>query len=824
LSASLIPFREMNSLSQITALFAQLASHLQTGPSSTNPPNPLFSSISSLNQSLNLNEDQSRVTVLNKVLSLMCFKAPEVYDNQIKCLVETIVTVLSSSISCEVLSFQNEEFLRIGSSISSRSCVKLIQTFLNISAALEGYDTLKMLLLSAVLQVAVSASCYQGSFPFTPVLNLEPRCWKITSGADLQYFFHEGVSVNNHEIPLRLLLWYLDPLTLKHDISNILQEYVERPFIDLKKELHDRISWHSIVVCLVLSPIMFIETRALLHNWFLITGWAFILELQIKLVSSMLDVLVQPLQWSISIEVGSKLPFSDAYFPHGHHLINALWGPISGERFLHLVNSITGLVFLPEKITCPMVKGDSTWEKMIDHKSTWAALMAFPEWFFFASVLLFSKKDCQSIFWATCISGTVKIEETHDTEQFSIAAARYLAYSIIPISKAHSDMLVKSLIQISESWSVNVCSTHERNPTSCGKKNIRKPRPRDNKNDTMFGKVKDGQALRHWLKDFHDCHTRYWTDSVNNCISKGGRVPNSYILHKNLLFRKIPLGILIGCTNLDEEESTMLLHYAATGEILQLTEAQNVESTHVVKKPKSTEDDLAGACLVFDLFDAVENMSASIFNSDESRLNFLSHLKVKAVKFMVKCIRSLLQVTIDEDGCKMLTLLDLHKRLEEWSYRGEDKIQSFKPLKDVIGALNLKLHSQPKVYERGMETADYCQSFCCCLTADLELSKGRVESWPAMHNRFQHPETLKTIAIQGVPQFSTMGMGDYALFLGLVLPSRSVKASEFSACYCLPGCLYFCYANYNYPLIHGPFDIGISNVERHETQPLNECG
>ncbi|PIA43030.1 hypothetical protein AQUCO_02000464v1 [Aquilegia coerulea] len=591
----------------------------------------------------------------------------EILDQQAKCLL--------------VLSFQKEEFLSIGSSISSRSCIKLIETFLSISASLEGY---------------VSASCYEGSFPPTPVLNLEPRCRKYTSITGLQYIFNEGVSVNNHEIPLRLLLWYLDPLILKHDISNVLQEYVARPFIDLKKELHDRIAWHSIVVCLVLSPIKFIETRALLHNWFLITGLASILELQIKLVSSMLDVLVQPLQWSISMEVGSKLPFSDAYFPHCHHFITALWGPISGKHFLDLVR-FTGLDFHAEKNTRPMVEDNSTWTKMIDHKSTWAALLAFPEWFFFASVLLFSKKDCQSIFWAACISGTVKIEETHDTEQYSIAAARYLAYSISPMSEAHLDLLVNYLIQISESWSVKVCSTHKRNAISGGNKSIRKPRPCNNKNDTMVGKLKDGQSLRLWLKDFHDCHVRYWTDSVNNFISKGGKAPNSYILHKNLLFRKIPLGIFIGCSSLDEEESTLLLHYAATGEILQLTEARDVESTHVVQEPKSTDDDVAGACLVFDLFDAVENMSASIFDSDETRLNFLSQLKVKAVRFMVKCIRSLLQVTIDEDGCKILTLLDLRKRLEEWSYQGGDKIQNFKPLNDVIVALNLKLHSQPKV-------------------------------------------------------------------------------------------------------------------------------
>ncbi|KAF5201320.1 hypothetical protein FRX31_009097 [Thalictrum thalictroides] len=146
--------------------------------------------------------------------------------------------------------------------------------------------------------------------------------------------------------------------------------------------------------------------------------------------------------------------------------------PISGKHSLDLVHHITGLVFLPVKNTRPMVKYYSTWTKIMDHKSTWAALIAFLEWSFFTSVLLISKKDCQSIFWAACLSGTAKIEEAHDTDQYS------------PISG-----LAQSGVN----------------------QNIRKPRPCNIKYGIVVGKVKAGQALRLWLKDFGDCQMRDWT-------------------------------------------------------------------------------------------------------------------------------------------------------------------------------------------------------------------------------------------------------------------------------------------------------------------------
>jgi hypothetical protein len=69
----------------------------------------------------------------------------------------------------------------------------------------------------------------------------------------------------------RLLLWHLDPSILKHDLSVMLQETIRRPLLCLRKELHDRMEWRIIIICLVCSPTMFMEMRSLLHFWFLAT-------------------------------------------------------------------------------------------------------------------------------------------------------------------------------------------------------------------------------------------------------------------------------------------------------------------------------------------------------------------------------------------------------------------------------------------------------------------------------------------------------------------------------------------------------------------------
>uniref|UniRef100_A0A1J3D741 Uncharacterized protein n=1 Tax=Noccaea caerulescens TaxID=107243 RepID=A0A1J3D741_NOCCA len=109
---------------------------------------------------------------------------------------------------------------------------------------------------------------------------------------------------------VRILFWYEDPI-----VSRILKYVVERPFLCLNKELFERAEWRDIVICLALPPSMFINTRALLHKWFLLTGLASVHEFLAGLISAIVYIISRPVWWGIPMELASLLPFSDAYFP-----------------------------------------------------------------------------------------------------------------------------------------------------------------------------------------------------------------------------------------------------------------------------------------------------------------------------------------------------------------------------------------------------------------------------------------------------------------------------------------------------------------------------
>lgn len=53
-------------------------------------------------------------------------------------LVNTIVTVLSSSIACRVFQFQKDELFQVGSSISHRDCAELVEACAEVVGKLEG--------------------------------------------------------------------------------------------------------------------------------------------------------------------------------------------------------------------------------------------------------------------------------------------------------------------------------------------------------------------------------------------------------------------------------------------------------------------------------------------------------------------------------------------------------------------------------------------------------------------------------------------------------------------------------------------------------------
>lgn len=109
-------------------------------------------------------------------------------------------------------------------------------------------------------------------------------------------------------------------------------------------------------------------------------GLASVLELCIELVSSALDVLARPMWWGMSMELGSKLPFSHSYFPSKHNnLLVKLAGPVSCENFLDVVHLITEPVGYTKKQldhtalppSCRDYRQTSVNSTIIDHKSTW---------------------------------------------------------------------------------------------------------------------------------------------------------------------------------------------------------------------------------------------------------------------------------------------------------------------------------------------------------------------------------------------------------------------------------------------------------------------
>ncbi len=59
-------------------------------------------------------------------------------------LVKTIVSVLSSSISCRVLKFEKEEVLRTGRSICQRDCVEFIEVVIDVLSKLDEHGELPL--------------------------------------------------------------------------------------------------------------------------------------------------------------------------------------------------------------------------------------------------------------------------------------------------------------------------------------------------------------------------------------------------------------------------------------------------------------------------------------------------------------------------------------------------------------------------------------------------------------------------------------------------------------------------------------------------------
>ncbi|KAK4415671.1 hypothetical protein Salat_2674500 [Sesamum alatum] len=685
----------MSRFAEISSLFAALASNLQT--EDTAARNEVDLSISDLNRSLNLSE-APRVRILDTALSLMCFTAPQVYDSVIEFTVKTIVTVLSSSVECKVLRTNKEQVLRVGGLISKSDCANVMEWCAGILGKLKGRkDDLCALLLYAVIRMAALAPCFPR--PIRSTSNLE---WKFSDSstsalANLHCHLPDELKVKDGEVPLRLLLWHLDPMILKQDILQILEEITKRPFLSLNTEFYDRTEWRSKVICLVLSPSMFVETRALLHGLALHNrGMASVMELQIEFVGQVLDVISRPMWWGISMEVGSKLPFSHAYFPQEHHLLRILAGPMSEEYFQNLINKISGALSHTGGHSVTSLKKPATKINIVDHKSMWAMVMNFPGWFSFASMLLFCDNSPIDNFHFESIPGSVKRYLMHDTEVSpSTAAANVIAWILNPISESDHYLMVDHLVKVSELWTRKCSSLSECNDIKrVHMKETSRLKLHDK--DGIPSPELDGWTVWLWLKEFRDMYIKLFGERVHLTTSN----TKEFSISQNMLLRRIPLGILLVYANhLNAAGCALLLHYAATGTVQKFSDKQNsglslkrwkydLQQDSVTWIECYTKAEAIAVCkTVFDITDVTERISRSMFETEEEGLNFVCQLKLKSGNYLLKCIKRLLQVKFDGDDLQMQR--DLLTRVIRWRHQGKDVFQNNKDLDYVCDALNV---------------------------------------------------------------------------------------------------------------------------------------
>ncbi|KAK1377748.1 putative Acyl-CoA synthetase family member 4 [Heracleum sosnowskyi] len=686
----------MSAIQEITNLFASLALNLNASNQvSESVDNSIDLSITKFNQSLNFNQ-HSRVRVLDTALSLMCFTSPQVFDSVIEYSVKTIVAVLGSSINCKVIQCDDEAVLSIGGLISSRDVVELVETCGDILGKLKARGVSNELpgnlgesLLRAVLRVVVSASSFRHVRELGPVLDARPGDGRTLALSELLQYVPKEMSVKKGEIPLRSMIWYLDPLILKNDVSQILQESINRPFLCLDTEFFERIEWRSTILSLAFSPCMFIETRSLLHNWFLLTGLASLLEFQIKLVSLVLDIISRPMRWGILADVILTLPSSHAYFPYNHQFVRILAGPLTCGGLLQLVHNLSKSHFRSERCSTNQA---ATKSSLVDHKSLWAMAMNFPDWFYFSCVLLFLYKSSGDNFPSTSIFGAALTQHTEEAETLCSAAARYIAWILNPIGKSHQDVVAQNLRKMAGNFtSKQYGLAKHTNPKKLKRQKL---------HNDVHGKEYDCQIIRLWIQDFQDMYSKHIPTTVNSSV-EGKTAPNAK-LGQAMLFRRISLGILIGCSdNIKEDGWELLLHYSATGMILQSTNTNDTGLQH--KNRKSMDGSIAwteksdkkevekGACLVFYLTDVVENMSITLIDSEENGSDLICQVKSKASKYLLKCVHKLLNSNVREDYALML--LDLRNRLIRWSHQGKAVFQGSKDVGDTIETISKILSS-----------------------------------------------------------------------------------------------------------------------------------
>ncbi|KAL5211673.1 hypothetical protein ABZP36_022520 [Zizania latifolia] len=681
-------------LEGLTRLLAELAS--RPPPGGGRSGDSLGASVSSLAAALNPRGGASSsagTRVLDAALSLMCFDSLEVDRARVDCLIRTIVSALSASVSCRVDLTDGAEMLSVGSSVTPGDCRELVRSCDSLLAKLgdsnvmgHSYD-----LLYAVVKAALLSPRYHSLFPL-PYYREDEDCicdMGTISSALMRHPTYQMLP-SDCSIPLRVLLWHIDPSILKHDLSALLQEKIRRPLLCLINELHDRMAWRVIITCLACSPLTFMEMRTLFHTWFLATGLGAVLELHTAVVSSVLDVLFQPMAWGISMELGQKFPFSYDYFPRQHaNLLAILTGPLSCRNFLDLTSYIDSMVY-SEISQAPWSNLQSHASKgLVKYSSSWSMTVNFPLWFNFATALLFHRESSHG-YLSKLLSMEI-IAESIQGVNLAQRAAFYLSWVLCPSSEDQRQMLAGNILELSNSWARNNQkrpSYAQHTSTVNHSRKLRIPTVGDT--EKLHLSTNPVSSL---IKEFDDHCMKFCSITTNSQVKV--ELPDLLPTCLNVLHLWIPLGILLVSPSfVNDQDCDMLLYYTSTGQVLESNEVQRKTKDHVSNDGFSASCKgfiegwaSSGACLIFGWLDIIVNLSAVIFECEDTYHCFVSQLKGKTSPYLLKCVYSLLEV-LDEASQRDF-VVDLHDRLLNWNKKGQS-FDGSDAFEDIVLHMNKK--------------------------------------------------------------------------------------------------------------------------------------
>ncbi|XP_050220194.1 uncharacterized protein LOC126670491 [Mercurialis annua] len=250
---------------------------------------------------------------------------------------------------------------------------------------------------------------------------------------------------------------------------------------------------------------------------------------------------------------------------------------------------------------------------------------------------------------------------------------------------------------MSEFWTLRQFDSVKSGRVAAGNKKKRKSSKNyDCEEDSITEKEYNCQVIGLWLKEFQS-FMKYGNKSVNNTNSCEANT-SFMAWQNNMLLRRVPLGFLIGCASYAQEDGfELLLHHTATGRMLHST-SKNARMDHIGKdggladlvigmNECSKKEAVAGACIVFGLTDIAERLCTSVYENEKIGLVVILQVKLWASRYLIKCLKRLIELNIDED----VMLMDLHDKLMRWRHQGQEMFKIDKKIDDAIIGLSHKL-------------------------------------------------------------------------------------------------------------------------------------